>query len=104
MKGFYKARSDVQGWLKYVGPMPWDGEEGFCCAEMRDAWDGRFIGFGDFDGEGITEPEMCIYTCQPYPEGAAWEEMAISCCPFCGEAIELEDVTHQTSSTTTVRS
>jgi len=66
----------------------------FCCEKMREAFDKKFIGFGNFEdggyaGYGKINININIYSCLPYPEGACWEDMKINFCPFCGEKIEV---------------
>jgi hypothetical protein len=67
----------------------------FCCDEMEKAWGDHFVHFGELDALlGNLNGDVNIYHCSPYPEGAAWSEMAIRFCPFCAEPIEiLEDET-----------
>ena len=61
----------------------------FCCDEMKEAWNDRFIGFGEFESLLNHNSDVNIYHCLPYPEGAVFDEMAIKHCPFCGAKIEV---------------
>jgi len=60
-----------------------------CCKKVQEAWDSRFIGFGDFDKNMNTINNVCIYTCSVYPEVVTHETMPITFCPFCGTKIEI---------------
>lgn len=60
-----------------------------CCDASQEAFDGRFIGFGEFDSVLNKMEAVCIYSCSPYQEGAVWDAMPINHCPFCGAEIEL---------------
>jgi hypothetical protein len=67
-----------------------------CCDEMRAALRDHFIQFGEYDAGGCNESSSVnIFKCSPYPEGAAWEDLAISFCPFCGVKIECDEVTEE---------
>lgn len=61
----------------------------YCCDKMKEAWEDAFIGFGEYDSILHVVDKVCIYHCHPWPEGAAWDEMPICCCPFCGEGITI---------------
>lgn len=61
-----------------------------CCPEMAAAWDHGFIGFGEKEGLLNRVEKVCIYDCSAYPEGAVWDDMPISHCPFCGVRIDVE--------------
>ena len=61
----------------------------FCCRKMENAFDDRFIFFGEYEGHLNDDNHVNIGICHPYPEGASWDEMAIIYCPFCGKQIEL---------------
>ena len=61
----------------------------FCCEKMEEAFAGRYIVFGEYDGVFNKDTCVNIVHCSPYPEGAAWDEMAINTCPFCGEDIDV---------------
>ena len=63
-------------------------ERVFCCEKMEEAWERRFIGFGEYDCYLNRNSDVNVYKCHPYPEGACWDEMAIKQCPFCGEEIK----------------
>jgi hypothetical protein len=66
---------------------------------MRNAWKDGIINIGDNDGYVTKREEIKvnIYDCHPYCEGAAWDEIQINFCPFCGEEIkiEIEDVSDE---------
>ena len=65
----------------------------YCCDDMREAWEEKYIGFGDFEDSvatRYTDALVNIYSCSAYPEGAAWSKMSIGYCPFCQERISLE--------------
>jgi hypothetical protein len=62
-----------------------------CCDEMKQALAEKFIKFGEYDPVLNGDNEVNIFRCDPYPEGATWDEMAIRLCPFCGEKIEVEE-------------
>lgn len=64
----------------------------FCCDNMEDAWDDKYVGFGEFDTLLNKNDNVNIYKCNPWPEDAVWEECAINFCPFCGERIEIIDI------------
>lgn len=67
--------------------------EEFCCNEMEEAFEDKFINFGEYDYYGYqNDNNVNIYHCSPYPEGACWDEMAIKFCPFCGEEIIVEQI------------
>jgi hypothetical protein len=62
----------------------------FCCEEMKEAWNDRFIGFGEFDSYPINRiVDVCVYRCFAYPEGAFYNEMPLKYCPFCAEEIKI---------------
>ena len=65
--------------------------ESSCCLDMKMALDEYYVGFGEYDDLLNEVPGVCIYHCNPYPEGASWDEMIINFCPFCGEEIILEE-------------
>jgi hypothetical protein len=57
---------------------------------MENAYTKDFIKLGKYD-ETLATKEDCklnIFKCHPYCEGAIWDEMEISFCPFCGKEIE----------------
>jgi hypothetical protein len=56
---------------------------------MKEAWSEDFIDFGETESFMNKDNNVNIYRCYPYPEGAAWSEMAIRICPFCAEPIEV---------------
>lgn len=56
-----------------------------CCERMKEAIKERFIGVGEFEYEYEEGDGINIYKCNPYPEGAVWEDMQITYCPFCGK-------------------
>ena len=58
----------------------------YCCDEMKEAVNDRFIGNSEPDG-GYRGDVYSIFHCSPYPEGAAWDSMNIQFCPFCGKGI-----------------
>ena len=58
----------------------------YCCEKARES---EAIKFGEFDSVYISDANMNIASCSPYPEGAAWDEEAINFCPFCGIEIEV---------------
>lgn len=62
--------------------------EPFCCDDLEEAYEGRFVDFGEYDSLLNHDDRLNIYKCAPYPEGAVWDEMAIRYCPFCGRLIE----------------
>jgi hypothetical protein len=57
----------------------------YCCERSKSS---ASIGFGEKDSSFNEIPSMCIYNCEPYPEGAVWDEEPIAFCPFCGAKIE----------------
>lgn len=92
-KHFYKSDSSSsfikKGELEKVSVESID----FCCSEMSEAWEDRFINFGEFDSCGLNkDSHVNIYSCKPYPEGAAWDNCPIECCPFCGVKIIKEEI------------
>ena len=62
-----------------------------CCDRMRDALDERVIKFGEFDSMLNMDTNINFAHCRPFPEGALWDEYAISFCPFCGTPIQTEE-------------
>lgn len=68
-------------------------ETDFCCDKMKEAFEDSFIEFGEYPSDSILncDSNVNIYKCSPYPEGACWDEMAISFCPFCGKKIEISE-------------
>jgi hypothetical protein len=60
----------------------------YCCVEAKEAFEELFMRFGDWDGVPIC-PEVNIFRCHPYPEGAVFDQMPIRYCPFCGKEIVL---------------
>ena len=69
-----------------------------CCEQMSiavglaDPFD-CFVGFGEFQEDYGRHPaSLNISHCKPWPEGAGWDYMAIQFCPFCAEAITLQEV------------
>ena len=77
--------SGAEGTVRHVNHTP---PTGFCCSEMKEAWDDDAVGFGDFEGYG-KDVDVNIRRCHPYPEGAVWSEYAIKFCPFCAESVEV---------------
>jgi hypothetical protein len=63
----------------------------YCCDKMKAAFSDNFVGFGEYPPDNILNynKEVNIYDCSPYPEGACWNEMPISYCPFCAEKIQI---------------
>ena len=66
----------------------------YCCDDMKEAFDKKFVGFGDYEDGGYVgfykaNTDINIYFCSPYPEGAFWDAMKINFCPFCGKKIEI---------------
>lgn len=81
-------------WQYYKG-QPWELKQtsiSFCCL---DAELSKAIIFGDVDEILNRDPNMNIYSCNPYPEGPVWNEEAIQFCPFCGAKIEIEIITKE---------
>jgi len=70
-----------------------EGQLGFCCEEMGTEWtEEDVIGFGPRDNWGkVAEADIAvqIYQRTPY-ESYDWYH--IKFCPFCGEAIEYEEL------------
>ena len=67
-----------------------DNEIQFCCDDMAAAW-GDQVHFGTVDSGGAYDiDEVCIASCNPYPEGACWNDIPIHHCPFCGAQIILK--------------
>lgn len=83
------ARYNKAGTLREVSV----DEYTFCCTQMQDAVDAKFIGFGDYDYFMNTDTDVNIYKCTPYPDGAVWDCMAINLCPFCGAQITVDFLT-----------
>ena len=63
----------------------------FCCAKMEEAFEERFVVFGEFDSILNEDANVNIIRTYCYPEGAVFEEMSIERCPFCGSKIETTD-------------
>lgn len=63
----------------------------FCCETMEEQLD-ETVTFGEVESYGCKDEAVFISTCRPYPEGACWDSVKISFCPFCGEAIICEEV------------
>lgn len=89
MKIKYKTKVDDESYLSHTYK---DLEKEFCCEEMKEAFEERFIIFGEADTSINANNDVNILKCSPYPEGAVWDEMAIKFCPFCGEKIETIEV------------
>jgi len=64
----------------------------FCCNPMGQAFNNRFIDFGEYDMACNMNNDVNVYHCDPYPEGPCWAQMPIKLCPFCGEAIMIENI------------
>jgi hypothetical protein len=64
-----------------------------CCDDMGQALRDNFIQFGEYGETMLNSGTMLnIFKCSPYLEGAVWDEMPIKFCPFCGTAIQCEEV------------
>lgn len=63
----------------------------FCCDEMKEAFNERFIVFGSYEGYG-ADNNVNIIDCHPWPEGASFEEHTINFCPFCGDKIVTKNI------------
>ena len=64
----------------------------WCCDDMKSAFDDDFICFGEYDSNGLNKDiDVNITKCSPYPEGASWQEVSITFCPFCGKKIKIID-------------
>lgn len=62
----------------------------FCCSEMKEAFDEKFICAGEFEYSGLNKnTDVNILCCSAYPECVSWTEMKINICPFCGEKIKV---------------
>ena len=64
----------------------------FCCDDMQEATEYKFICFGERDEYLGKDCNINIISCSPYPECVIWNIMAINVCPFCGEKIILEEI------------
>jgi len=84
-----KCPGNIQLWLAGDTEEIQEGIREYCCKEMEEAWENKYIGFGEFDSILNRNDDVNIYRCFPYPEGVCWEEMAITYCPFCGERIKI---------------
>jgi len=70
-----------------------EGQPGFCCEEMGTEWTNEdVIGFGPRDNYGkVTEDDIAVNIYQRgYYDSYEW--CPIKFCPFCGEAIEYEEM------------
>ncbi len=60
----------------------------YCCISMDNS---EAVKFGEVDDCFLNRDEnVNIASCNPYPEGAVWDEEAINFCPFCGEKIQID--------------
>ena len=64
-----------------------ESEITYCCngAEKSTA-----LTFGEVDSVLNRNEHVNISSCFAYPEGAVYDEEAISFCPFCGAKIEID--------------
>jgi len=88
----YRTGEDLKFHSSYDKKNPEIGEiklisTSFCCGEMEKAWEERVVNFGEYDNILNRDNNVNIYKCEPYPEGAVWDEYPIKFCPFCGEQI-----------------
>jgi hypothetical protein len=67
----------------------------YCCQDMKKAVEERFIFFGEYDPGINTNTDINIAHCNPFREGACWDEMPIQFCPFCGTRIIVHDVSKE---------
>ena len=65
----------------------------FCCDEAKEAWNESAIGFGEYDFCPTKKEQtyVYIYSCLPFPEGAAWDSYKINYCPFCSTKIDVAE-------------
>lgn len=66
--------------------------EDYCCKEMKEAIEKRYIVFGEYDSILNRDINLNIIHCFPYPEGACFDELEIKYCPFCAKEFEFIEI------------
>lgn len=92
-KHYYSKKSQIKpGQLQAVTSSLRDAE--FCCASLKCAvFDGAYVGFGDYSQKVYnTDMDINIYAYSAYNDNRV-EEVGIRFCPFCGEKIEITEIT-----------
>lgn len=64
----------------------------YCCDEMESAMQDKFVIFGNEDRFLNQDNHLNLIKTFCYPSGTAFDELAISFCPFCGAKIEIENI------------